>query len=47
MTSKELLVQYNEKINSEILQEIDYAKLYRSCNSADTTYAVEILYKLH
>ena len=47
MTSEELLVQYIEKINVEILQGIDYDRLDLSCNSTDTAYAVETLKNLH
>ena len=47
MTSEELLVKYIEKINGEILQDIDYDRLDLSCNSTDTAYAVETLKNLH
>ena len=47
MTSEELIVEYVEKINKEILQNIDYDKLDSSCNSNDTSYAAKNLKELH
>ena len=47
MKSKELLKQYVKTINDRVLRDINWAKLDRSCNSKDTSYAVQILGRLH
>ena len=39
-------VEYINLVN-EILEKIDYDKLYLSCNSADTSYASDILLSMH
>lgn len=47
MAEKDLIRQYTDKLNSDILPGIDFGKLDRSCNSQDAGYAAEILKRLH
>lgn len=47
MAEKDLIEQYIDRLNSDILPGIDFERLDRSCNSQDTGYAVEVLKNLH
>ena len=46
MESKDLQKEYIERLN-DLLQTIDFKKLDESCNSEDTSYAKDILKKMH
>lgn len=46
MKNQNLQKQYIDKVNG-YLSQVDFAKLDRSCNSADDSYAKEVLKALH
>lgn len=46
MDSKKLQLTFIEQLN-KVLPTLDYVKLDQSCNSEDTSYACEVLKKLH
>lgn len=47
MENNELQTVYIDKLNKDILPDIDYKKLHESCKSHDKQYAKEILKSLH